>query len=120
MTIYVDDVELPYGRMTMCHCWTDGPLDDLLTMMDRVGVARKWIQKPPAASWVHFDISAGARRRALTLGAVLTDRYGPMEHVARLNLSDPDPAVRDKARHDLSRIRMKRGGSIFKKWFDRV
>jgi hypothetical protein len=83
MTVYVDDVRLPFGRMIMCHMWADS-LDELLAMADRIGVARRWLQQPPKASWVHFDISIGMKAKAIAEGAVLTDRYGPSEHVARL------------------------------------
>ena len=83
MTVYVDATRNRYGRMVMCHMWAD-TLDELLAMVDRIGVARKWLQKPPHASWVHFDISLGKKTAALAAGAILTDRYGPVEHVARL------------------------------------
>lgn len=83
MTVYVDDVRLPYRRMIMCHMWADD-LEELLAMADRIGVARKWLQQPPRASWTHFDVSLGMKARAIARGAVLTDRYGPVEHVARL------------------------------------
>lgn len=83
MTVYVDDVRHRYGRMVMCHMWADS-LDELLAMADRIGVARRWLQEPPKASWVHFDVSLGKKALALAAGAVLTDRYGPAEHVARL------------------------------------
>jgi len=69
--------------MIMCHMWAD-ELDELLTMADKIGVARRWLQQPPKASWIHFDISLGMKAKALANGAVLTDMFGPSEHVARL------------------------------------
>lgn len=98
MTVYVDDVRLPFGRMVMCHMWAD-TLDELLAMADRIGVARKWIQGHPTlslpaarkASWVHFDISLGKKAEAIKAGAVLTDRYGPVEHTAKLHIASGDP-----------------------------
>lgn len=83
MSVYVDDVRHRFGRMVMCHMWADS-LDELLAMADRIGVQRKWLQQPPKASWVHFDISLGKKAMAIEAGAALTDRYGPVEHVARL------------------------------------
>lgn len=83
MTVYVDDVRHSYGRMVMCHMWADS-LDELLHMADEIGVARRWLQQPPKASWVHFDISLGKKALALAKGAVLTDKYGPVVHCARL------------------------------------
>lgn len=82
MTVFVDDVRHKFGRMVMCHMWAD-TLDELLVMADRIGVARKWLQKPPFASWVHFDVSLEKKRQALALGALLTDKFGPVEHEAR-------------------------------------
>ena len=89
--VYVDDADIPYKGMVMSHCWADN-LSELLAMMDKIGVNRKWIQGHPTlslpefrkASWVHFDISLGKKKMALRYGAVLTDRFGPLEHVARI------------------------------------
>ena len=67
----------------MCHMWAD-TLDELLAMADRIGVQRKWLQQPPRTSWVHFDIALGKKALAIQCGAVLTDKYGPVEHLARM------------------------------------
>ncbi len=83
MAVYVDDMRASFGRIVMCHMWAD-TLDELLAMADRIGVQRKWLQQPPKASWVHFDIALSKKALAIKAGAVLTDRYGPSEHVARL------------------------------------
>lgn len=83
MTVYVDDARHQFGRMVMCHMWAD-TLDELLSMADRIGVQRKWLQQPPKASWVHFDFSLGCKAKAIAAGAVITDRFGPSEHVAKL------------------------------------
>jgi len=68
----------------MCHMWSDHSEDELMQMADRIGVARKWIQRPPKASWVHFDISLGCKAKAIAYGAVLTDKYGPVVHTTGL------------------------------------
>ena len=68
MAVYVDDVRHQFGRMVMCHLWAD-TLEELLEMVDKIGVQRKWIQGHPTlsfgkhrdASWVHFDISLGRK-----------------------------------------------------------
>ena len=99
MTVYVDDVRHQVGRMVMCHLWADSEAE-LLAMVDRIGVDRKWIQGHPTlshgkhrdASWVHFDISLGMKAKAIAAGAVLTDRYGPAEHCARLDIASGDQA----------------------------
>ena len=111
MSVYVDDMEAGFGRMVMCHMWAD-KLDELLDMADAIGVQRKWLQRPLAAangddpryqpdprllrgmeaSWVHFDIAKSKKAMALTRGAILTDRFGPMEHEARLLVATGVPA----------------------------
>lgn len=99
MTVYVDDVRHRFGNMVMCHLWAD-TLDELLAMVDTIGVQRKWIQGHPTlsfgkhrnASWVHFDIALSKKALAITAGAVLTDRFGPSEHTARIDSLSPDPA----------------------------
>ena len=83
MTVYVDDVRHRYGNMVMCHLWADN-LDELLVMVDKIGVQRKWLQQPPKVSWVHFDIALSKKALAIKYGAVLTDKYGPVEHLAKL------------------------------------
>lgn len=83
MPVYVDDVRHRFGRMVMCHLWAD-TLDELLIMVDAIGVQRRWLQQPPKASWVHFDISLAKKALAIERGAILTDKFGPAEHVAKL------------------------------------
>lgn len=90
MTVYVDDVRHQFGRMVMCHMWGDS-LAELLNMATAIGVSRRWLQQPPKASWVHFDISLGKKALAIKAGAVLTDKYGPVEHCARLAIASGDP-----------------------------
>lgn len=89
MAVYVDDMRAPFGRMKMCHMWAD-TREELFAMADRIGVARKWFQRPAGtslpgmdASWEHFDIALSKRAIAVKFGAVETDRYGPLEHEAR-------------------------------------
>ena len=94
MSVYVDDAAHQFGRMRMCHLWAD-TLDELLAMVDRIGVDRKWIQGHPTlshgkhreASWVHFDVAQTKRALAVAAGAIETDKYGPVEHVARLRIA---------------------------------
>lgn len=45
MAIYVDDMKAGYGRMVMCHMLADSE-DELHAMADRIGVARRWHQRP--------------------------------------------------------------------------
>ncbi len=93
MAVYVDDMEAEFGSMVMCHMWADSD-DELLAMADKIGVGRHWIQGHPTlslekykkASWVHFDIAKSKRSLAVRYGARQTDKYGPVEHTARLKI----------------------------------
>lgn len=68
MSVYVDDMRAPFGNMVMCHMWAD-TREELFAMADRIGV---------------FDIAQSKRALAVKSGAIQTDRYGPVEHCARL------------------------------------
>lgn len=82
MAVYVDTMAASYGRMIMCHMWADSE-DELISMVNKIGVQRKWIQQPPKASWIHFDISKAKKELAIKNGAIQTDKYGPVEFMAR-------------------------------------
>lgn len=115
MAVYVDDMAAPFGNMVMYHCWAD-TLEELLEMMDRIGVQRKWIQGHPTlsfgkhrnASWVHFDISKAKRELAVHAGAIETDRYGPLYFNSQLHALDPIPEIRDMGLEWLRRIQQLR------------
>lgn len=68
MTVYVDDMRAPYGRMVMCHMVADSE-DELLSMADRIGVSRRWHQYPGTPK-SHFDIALTKRRLAVEQGAI--------------------------------------------------
>lgn len=67
MAVYIDDYNAPYGRMKMCHMIAD-TTEELLTMVDKIGVARKWIQYPGTAN-EHFDICLAKKKLAIQNGA---------------------------------------------------
>jgi hypothetical protein len=94
MAVYVDDVRHKFGNMVMCHLWADTDAE-LLAMVDKLGVQRKWIQghktlsfgKHRDASWVHFDIALSKKALAIAAGAILTDKFGPVVHTSRLQIA---------------------------------
>ncbi len=116
MTVYVDDVRHDYygrgsaigsARMVMCHMWADS-LEELLAMVDKIGVQRKWIQGHPdsigkakQASWLHFDVSLSKKKLAIENGAVLTDKYGPLEFLAKQDIASGD---RERMIHGQARL----------------
>jgi hypothetical protein len=73
MTVYVDDMRAPFGRMVMCHMLADTTAE-LMDMADRIGVARRWIQKA-GTPHEHFDIALSKRALAVKLGAIEIDRH---------------------------------------------
>jgi len=68
MAVYVDDMDADFGRMKMCHMIADST-DELLSMADRIGVRRKWIQKPGTYQ-EHFDICLAKKKLAIAAGAI--------------------------------------------------
>ena len=68
MSVYIDDALLPYARMRMCHMVADST-EELFEMVDRIGVARKWIQAAGTRR-EHFDISKAKRVLAVAAGAI--------------------------------------------------
>jgi hypothetical protein len=68
MSVYVDNMRAPFGRMVMCHMIAD-TREELDAMADRIGVARKWIQKPGTAE-EHYDVALSARAKAVAAGAL--------------------------------------------------
>jgi len=65
---YVDDMEAPFGGMTMCHMIADTQ-EELLAMADAIGVHRRWLQHAGTYK-EHFDIARSKRQLALAHGAI--------------------------------------------------
>lgn len=90
MTVYVDNMRAPYGRMIMCHMLADSE-EELHAMADATGVARKWYQ-----DW-HYDICLSKRKQAVALGAVeITWKQAGCMHARRAatgSLGKPEDAV---------------------------
>lgn len=63
MTVYVDDMRAPYGRMIMCHMIADSDAE-LHAMARVIGVARRWFHRG------HYNICLESRARAVAAGAV--------------------------------------------------
>ena len=82
--VYVDDMRAPFGRMVMCHLIADTP-EEMLAMVDTIGVQRKWLQKPGTYE-EHFDISQVKKEMALRAGAQLVSMR---ELVARMQMKRP-------------------------------
>jgi hypothetical protein len=68
MTVYVDDMRAKFGNMVMCHMIADTD-EELHAMADRIGVARRWFQKPGTPRR-HYDIALSKRALVVAAGGV--------------------------------------------------
>jgi len=68
MPVYVDNFPGRFGRMNMCHMIAD-TTEELLNMVDKIGVQRKWIQEPGTYN-EHFDICLSKKKKAIDFGAI--------------------------------------------------
>ncbi|HET8883023.1 MAG TPA: DUF4031 domain-containing protein [Solimonas sp.] len=81
MSVYVDDMRASFGRMVMCHMVADTD-DELHAMADRIGVSRRWHQKP-GTPHSHYDIALSKRALAVQHGAVEITQRQTIEIVRR-------------------------------------
>jgi len=86
MSVYVDASIYGFGRMIMCHMIGDTP-DELHAMADRIGIARKWFQQPPKASFWHYDSAKSKRAEAVAAGAIECDRNTFVANLRRIRES---------------------------------
>jgi hypothetical protein len=66
--VYVDNMNMPFGRMIMCHMIAD-TTEELLDMADKIVVQRKWIQYA-GTNKEHFDICLEKKKLAIDFGAI--------------------------------------------------
>ena len=86
MSVYVDNAIYGFGRIVMCHMIADTP-DELHAIADRIGVARRWFQQPPKASFWHYDIAKSKRALAVAAGAIECDRNTFVANLRRIRES---------------------------------
>lgn len=72
MTVYVDNVQIPWRGMLMSHMTADS-VEELHEFAEGLGLKRAWAQLPPEHSIPHYDVSEGKRQKAIRLGAVEED-----------------------------------------------
>lgn len=96
MTVYVDDMRAPYGRLILCHMLADTD-DELHAMARAIGVARRWWQSPQTTSCSHYDICLAKRAAAVRLRAVeITQRQAAAMNARRRvtgALGNPEQAL---------------------------
>lgn len=69
MSVYVDDMKAPFGRMTMCHMLATDD-EELHRMAEHIGVKRQWWQSPAMGKSSHYDICLAKRALAVKAGAI--------------------------------------------------
>ena len=66
MSVYVDDVFIPFGRMRMCHMIADTE-QELHAMAVLLGLRSEWFQDK---KYPHYDISKAKRAEAIRHGVI--------------------------------------------------
>lgn len=74
MPVYVDEPIFAWRGKKWCHLFCEDE-PTLHEFAQRLGLLRGWFQKPPKASWKHYDITAAKRMQAIRLGAISVDKY---------------------------------------------
>lgn len=67
--VYVDKHNCKYRRMRMFHMMADSE-EELLDMVDKIGVQRKWLQPATKKRPAHFDICKTKKQLAIKHGAI--------------------------------------------------
>lgn len=82
--IYVDEPIFSWRGKNWCHMFC-ADLDKLHVFAARLGLRRGWFQKPPKASWCHYDLTEAKRWQAIRNGAVSVDRFEASLFTRRLS-----------------------------------
>lgn len=88
MAVYIDNYEAPFSGMIMCHMIADSRTE-LLAMVDKIGVQRKWMQKR-GTKYEHFDICLSKKILAIRHGAI---EISPKELVSIMLTRSPASAL---------------------------
>ncbi|GJD89385.1 hypothetical protein BHAOGJBA_2912 [Methylobacterium hispanicum] len=76
--VFVDEAVHPWRGRLWAHLFSPD-LEALHAFADRLGLRRDWFQRPPRASWPHYDVTAAKRAQAIRLGALAADRPTTLE-----------------------------------------
>lgn len=90
MSVYVDDMQAPFGRMVMCHMIADTHCE-LVVMADTIGVNRRWLQRAGSFG-EHFDICLAKRAAAVRAGAVQVT----LRELADMTFARRNPAGKER------------------------
>ena len=109
MSVYVDNMRATLGRMKMCHMVAD-TTEELLAMVDLIGVDRKWIQNAGTRR-EHFDIALSKRALAVRAGAVEIDLHELSRVLNRKRIDVPP--VPDMSRTEQMLIAFREADELF-------
>ena len=93
MSVFIDNMRAPFGRMIMSHMVADTS-QELHAMAARIGVSSRWVQDRGTPR-EHYDICQSKRQLAIQYGAIevtrrqlamkIMDRYNRVRHAERKN-----------------------------------
>ena len=66
MTVYVDDFNVPFHNMIMCHMIAD-TVEELNDMARKIDIWQGWLQGP--AKFPHYDVTLSKKKLAIKHGA---------------------------------------------------
>lgn len=87
MTAYVDDKQIPYGRMKMCHLLADTTVE-LEDMARTIGVDVRHIEHRGEPN-EHLNVSQTYRTKAVKAGAVELDSRGLVKLIRKKRRLSP-------------------------------
>lgn len=93
MTVHVDDAIHSWRGRLWAHLFCSD-LDELHAFAARLGLSRGWFQRPPKASWPHYDVTEAKRLEAIRIGAVPADRCTTLEIAWSLQGTLTDERIR--------------------------
>jgi hypothetical protein len=94
MAIYVDPIYNWGAKGEWCHMATDGDLDDLHTLAQRIGLRRSWFQDHPLHP--HYDLRPSKRLLAVRHGAIEVTRVELAQKCSKfLNASPSRPTDKE-------------------------
>jgi hypothetical protein len=104
VTVYVDAAIHRWRGKLWCHLASPS-MDELHAFARRLGLGPAGFQRPPAASWPHYDLTSRRRAEAVRQGAAEADRRTivlvaaeAMAAWAAANRPDLLPAAEEKLR----------------------
>lgn len=89
MAIYVDPIHDWGANGKWCHMATDGDIQELHDMAQRIGLKRTWFQDHPLHP--HYDLRPSKRLMAVGRGAIEVTRVELVERCSRFFASPSLP-----------------------------